>query len=106
MEIKIEILISSILTLSVLIGVIRNSLFNKEYDGLMVGMISMLSIIFGIYLSIKNGMILDYGTEEQIAQNHAPIMSILGTTNIIIGLIFITISILKYIVLKIKKASA
>lgn len=106
MNIKIEILISSILTLPVLIGAIRINLFKKKNDGLMVGLISMLSIMFGIYLWIKNGMTLDYGTEVQIAQTHAPIMFALGVTNMLIGLSFIVISILKYLVWKIKKASA
>lgn len=106
MDIKIEILISSILTLSVLIGAIRINLFKKKNDGLMVGMISMLSIMIGIYLWIKNGVTFDYGTEIQIAQTHAPIMFALGVTNMLIGLSFIIISILKYIVWKIKRSNA
>ena len=89
MDIKIEILISSILTLFVLIGTIRINFFKKEKDGLMVGLLSMLSILFGIYLCIKNGVILDYGTIEEINQTHAPIMSTLGIINLILGLIFL-----------------
>jgi len=106
MDIKIEILISGVLTLFVLSGAIRIYLFKKDKHGLMVGLMSMLSIMFGIYLWIKNGMTLDYGTEVQIDQSHAPIMFALGITNIIIGLLFIIVSILKYIVWKIKKACA
>ena len=106
MDIKIEILISSVLILIVLIGAIRIKLFNKDNEGLMVRMMSILSIIFGIYLWLKNGLILDYGTVEEVTQSHASIMFELGITNILIWLIFIVISIIKYIVWKIKKASA
>jgi hypothetical protein len=106
MDIKIEILISSIFILFVLIGAIRIKLFNKDNEGLIVGLMSMLSIIFGIYLWLKNGLILDYGTVEEVTQSHASIMFELGITNILIWLIFIVIPIIKYIVWKIKKAIA
>jgi hypothetical protein len=51
--------------------------------------------MFGLYLCIKNGFILDYGTKIQIAQTHAKSMFDFGKTNILIGLFFIVISILK-----------
>src|SRR3989344_2710466 len=106
MNIKIEILFSSILSLSVIIGAIRTYLFKKQNDGLMLGVISMLSIMFGVYLWIKNGLILDYGTEEKIVQTNAQLMSNFGTMNVLIGSLFIIISILKYFIWKIKNARA
>jgi hypothetical protein len=105
MEIKIELIISGLLTLSVLIGAIRIYLSKKD-DELMIKWISMMSILFGIYLWIKNGLTLDYGTEEQIAQTHAHIMIASGMINILSGLLFIIISIFKYIAWKIKKGGA
>jgi hypothetical protein len=65
----------------------------------------MLSILFGIYLLIKNGLVLDYGTVEEVNQSHAQIMFAFGITNGVIGLTFIVISIVKYLVWKIKKAA-
>lgn len=103
MDIKLELFISIALTLFVLIGTIRVNLFKKSNDALLIGLISMLSIMFGIYLWIKNGMTLDYGTEVQIAETYAPIMLALGITNILVSLLFIFISIVKYLVWKISK---
>lgn len=48
MNIQIEIIFSSILSLSVLIGVIRTNIFKKQNNGLMLGVISILSIMFGV----------------------------------------------------------
>ena len=103
MNINVEIVISSIFTLFVLILGIRLYLLKKENDELILVLTSMLSVIFGLYLCIKNGFILDYGTKIQIAQSHAKGMFDLGKTNILICLFFIFVSILKYLIWKIKK---
>ena len=103
MNIIIEIFISCILTLYVFIGAIRINLSKKDKNGLIVGLISMISIVFGIYLWIKNGLILDYGTEEELIQTHAQIMFLFGIVNILIGLLFSIISILKYIFWRINR---
>jgi hypothetical protein len=99
MELKIELVISCALLLSVLTGAIHVTLFKKN-DGLTVGLISMLSILFGLYLLIKNGITLDYGTKLQITKNHALIMARLGMANGITGLIFILFSIFKNIIVR------
>jgi len=103
MNINVEIVISSIFILFVLILAIRIYLLKKENAELILVLISMLSILFGLYLCIKNGAILDYKTKIQIAQANAESMFDFGKTNIVIGLFFIVISILKYLIWKIKK---
>ena len=50
--------------------------------------------------SQKNRITSDYGTELQIAQNHASGMAKLGMKNGITGLAFILFSIFKYINLR------
>jgi hypothetical protein len=103
MNINVEIVISSIFILFVLALAIRIYLLKKEKAELILVLISMLSILFGLYLCIKNGAILDYGTKIQIAQTHGESMFDLGKTNILISLFFIVISILKYLIWKIKQ---
>ena len=103
MNINVEIVISSIFTLFVLILGIRLYLLKKENDELILVLISMLSILFGLCLCIKNGAILDYSSKIQIAQANSKSMFDLGKTNILIGLFFIVVSILKYLIWKIKK---
>jgi hypothetical protein len=101
MNINVEIVISSVFLLFVLIIAIRIYLLKKEHDELILVLTSMLSIMFGLYLYITNGVIIDYSTKIQIAQAHAESMFDLGKTNILIGLMFIIISILKRLLRKI-----
>ena len=103
MNINVEIVISSIFISFVLILAIRIYILKKEHDELILVLISMLSILFGLYLCIKNGAILDYSSKIQIAQANSKSMFDLGKTNILIGLFFIVVSILKYLIWKIKK---
>ncbi len=54
---------------------------------------------------IKNlGFKLDYGTIEEIEQSHAQIMVYLGKINVTLALLFIGISVIKFIIWIIKKA--
>jgi hypothetical protein len=39
-----------------------------------VSLVSLLSILFGFYLWIKIGIILDYGIPEIINQTHTPMI--------------------------------
>jgi hypothetical protein len=103
MDIKIEIIISCILSAFILLGAIRIHFFKKETMELPVSLISLLSILFGFYLWIKNGIILDYGTPEEINQTHTPMMVGLGVANAILGLLFIIISIIPYTARSIKR---
>jgi len=63
----------------------------------------MISIGFGLYLIIKNGLILDYGTQHEISINWARLMWFIGVVCLFIGLGFILSSIVKYIIWKLKR---
>jgi uncharacterized protein with PQ loop repeat len=106
MDIKIELFISGILTLIVLLGTIRIIFLGKEKFGLLIGLLSLMTLTFGVYLWIKNGLTIEYGTEEQVSQTNAPIMFAFGVANILTGFSFITVSILKYVFWKVKKNKA
>lgn len=82
--------------------IVRINIFKIDKNALLVGLTSMISIGFGLYLFIKNGLMLDYGTETEISTNWAGPMWFLGVVCILIGLGFIVSSILKYIIYKLK----
>ena len=81
---------------------IRINIFKKDDLALLTGLISMISLIFGIFLAIKYGLILDYAKEDKINQSSANLMSKAAIACVLTGLIFIIISIMKFIVWKIK----
>lgn len=106
MNIIVEIIIAGLLILYIVFETIRINVFRKDKNGLIAGLASMLSILFGIYLSIKNGLTLDYGTAEEAKNTHALTMACLGLVNILVGGFFILLSIIKFIVWGIKKAGS
>ena len=59
-----------------------------------------IMIIFGAYLYIKNGLIIDYGTEKEVSDNYAFEVLFLGGTNIIVGIILSFLSIIRYFIRK------
>jgi len=71
---------------------------------LLAGFISLVLFGFGFYLLIKYGLILDYGTADEIKSTRAEIMCFFATTSVLTGLGSILISILKFVVWKIRKA--
>ncbi|MDY0216418.1 MAG: hypothetical protein RBS19_05630 [Bacteroidales bacterium] len=99
----LEILISVSMILYVLFEIIRINVLKKSENALSAGLISMLLVGFGIYLWIKNGLILDYGVEEEIIAAKADWMFVFAILSVFVGLVFILISIIKFIVWKIKK---
>ena len=82
---------------------LRINVLKIDKNVLFVGLTSMISIAFGFYLFIKNGLILDYGTQNEISNNWAGQMWFLGVACIFIGLGFILSSIIKYIIWKLKR---
>jgi hypothetical protein len=82
--------------------IVRIIFFKIDKNALLVGLTSMISIGFGLHLFIKNGLILDYGTETEISTNWAGLMWLLGVVCILIGLGFIISSILKNLIWKLK----
>lgn len=102
MNIVIEILISLLLIGYISFEIIRINIFKNDKGALLVSFASMISIGFGLYLFIKNGLILDYGTETEISTKWAGPMWILGVICGLIGLVFILSSIWKYLIWKLK----
>ena len=90
------------MTLFVLFGLIKINIFKKNSYSLPSALISLLLLCFGLYLSIKYGLILDYGTEVEIKSTHTELMSYFAITSVLTGLGFILISIIKFITWKIK----
>jgi len=82
--------------------IIRINIFKNDENALFAGLTSMISIGFGLYLFVKNGLTLDYGTETEISSSWAEPMWFLGVVCILIGLSFIISSILKFIIWKLK----
>lgn len=103
MNITVEIIIAGMLALFVLFETIFINIFKKDKNALLTGMVSLLSVLFGLYLCMKNGLILDYGTEQEIIKSHAFTMYVLGVANFCIGLLFIGISFIKYIIWQTRK---
>ncbi|MDD4150645.1 MAG: hypothetical protein PHE33_11535 [Bacteroidales bacterium] len=100
----IEISLSAVMISFVLFETIKINIFKKDNDALITGLISLLLLGFGILLSIKYSVPLDYGTVEEINRPHAEIMSYFAIANALIGFGFILLSIIKFIIWKIKRA--
>jgi uncharacterized integral membrane protein len=101
---NIEIILSSILLLSIFIGTVRMYLFHKQNEGLFIGLVSMASIIFGLFLILIEGIQFDYDLNYfEVHQNSSPEILIFGKANVVIGLLFIFHSVAKYIVWRIRR---
>jgi len=94
--------IESIFSLVLLIGIcffsIQIYFFKNNSNAILTGFISMLSLVFGIYLWIMNGVILEYGTEKEIIESNATWLFTLGILNLLSGLAFIVLSISRFLV--------
>ena len=97
-------ILSVVMILFVLFELIKINIFRNDNNILLAGFISLLLFGFGFYLLIKYGLILDYGTADEIKSTHAEIMASFATTSVLTGLGSTLISILKVVVWKIKKA--
>ena len=99
----VEIFISGIMILYVLIEIIRINFLKKNNNDLLAGLISVVLLLFGMYLSFRYGLKLDYGTEEIISESKAELMSLLALLSISVSMLFILISIVKYAVFKFRE---
>lgn len=99
----IEISFSVVMILFVFFELIKINIFKKDHDALVAGLVSLLLLGFGFYLSIKYGLVLDYETVDEIKSTHAKLMSSFAIINLLTGIGFILISILKFVIWKIKQ---
>jgi hypothetical protein len=98
-----EVIISVILTLYLLFEIIRIHIFKKYNLQFFAGFVSVLLICFGVYLSIKYGVILEYENHADIIKSNARQRFPFAAMDIIAGLLFVSIAVMKWIVGEIKK---
>jgi len=103
MTIAVEFIIALILTGFTAYEFIRINLFQRDGNALLAGLSAVLSLGFGAYLWMKNGLLLDYGTATEIAANWAGLMWFIGVVSLLTGLVFLLSSIAKFIIWKWKK---
>lgn len=58
--------------------------------------LSLISVIFGFYVWIKYGMIIEYGTSQEASNTNAFLLFTLGFSCFFISIVFLFLSILKY----------
>ena len=100
MYLFIDILLSLLLIGFNSVEMLRICVLKKDKNVPLVSLASMISIGFGLYLIIKNGLVIDYGTQAEISASWAGPMWFLGVVCLFLGLGFILGSILKYILWK------
>ncbi len=98
----IEILVSGLLIISVFIGGIRVYLFRKQNEGLAFGLLSVLSLLFGGYLYLYNGILLTY-SEENLELVNNELLFKLGLITLLTGLLYCIISIFRLLIWNIQK---
>lgn len=98
----IDILLSLLLIGFTSVEMIRIYVLKKDKNVPLVSLASMISIGFGLYLIIKNGLVIDYGTQAEISASWAGPMWLLGVVCLFLGVIFLLGSILKHIFVKLK----
>ena len=98
----IDILLSLLLIGFNSVEMIRIYVLKKDKNVPLVALTSTISIGFGLYLIVKNGLVIDYGTQAEISESWAGPMWFLGVVCLFLGLGFILGSILKYIFVKLK----
>lgn len=100
-----EIIISGALILYILIELIRINFLKKDDNVLVAGLASAILLLFGIYLSFNYGVKLDYGSDLDILQSKAKLMSFIALLSLSVSLFFIFLSIIKSIVWRIQESS-
>ncbi|HLW29465.1 MAG TPA: hypothetical protein VKX29_01300 [Brumimicrobium sp.] len=98
-----EIIISAILITYTLIEIIRINILKKNNNDLEAGLASVILLLFGMYLSLKYGVVLDYSSPTEILESKAKVMSLVATFSLAFAILFILVSIIKFLIWKLKK---
>ncbi len=93
-----ETILSVLLILYILIELVRIHVFKKSNTVFLAGFISLLLIVFGFYLALKYGLILDYGSLEEINNSKAEQQILIAVLNLGTGFFFLFISFLQWII--------
>ncbi|PKR81281.1 hypothetical protein CW751_05530 [Brumimicrobium salinarum] len=102
MNYKLEIVLSGIMILYILIELVRINLFKKDNNDLLAGLISVILLLFGMMLSLRYGLILDYGNSQEILKNKNIFMSYLAVISLSIATFSIFLSIIKFVISQLK----
>jgi len=101
----IQSILGILLLASIFILSIQIYLFKNQNNAILTGFLSMLAIVFGAYLWIMNGVILEYGSEKEIIQSNASWLFTIGVLNLLSGLGFVFLSISRFLFYYLKKWS-
>jgi hypothetical protein len=85
MMVFVDIIVSFTL-LGILVYLLASQRKFKRYFAVLI---SSLVLIVGIYIWIKNGLMLDYGTEQEIAKNYSDKMYVIGVLNMTISTLYL-----------------
>jgi ABC-type Fe3+-siderophore transport system permease subunit len=88
--------IAIVVSIFLLIELVRNFLFKNNKNGIIAGVVSLLALGFGAFLWIKHGLILDYGSQEDINKNHSVLMGQIGMVLLSLSSLFILLSVIYY----------
>ena len=99
----IEIVISGIMIIYVLIEIIRINFLKKDNNDLLAGLISVVLLLFGMYLSFSYGWKFNLGNEGIFSASKVQLMSLLALLSISVSMLFILISTVKFLVFKFKE---
>lgn len=97
-----EIIIATLLSLYVIFELIRVNFYNKVNNSVLVMLLSMLLTGFGMYILVRYGLILDYKSEAEITSSHAQLMIIVAFISLSIGLAFVAVAFLKFLIKQVK----
>jgi hypothetical protein len=90
-------IIGVLLVFLIVIFSIQIYFLNKHTNALLTGLLSMIAILVGTYLWISNGVIIEYRSEKEIYTSNAIWFFTIGVINLLTGLIFVLISIFKFL---------
>ena len=95
MNILIEFAFSIFLTVSILVQLYRRHLLQKKTNLVYLQIFSTVSLCLGLYLWVKNGLIVDYGTIKEQDDSFAFYMLFLGLLNLGVSSLFFWVQIFK-----------
>jgi hypothetical protein len=102
-------LLQSIIGIALLFLIIAFSIqiyiLKKQSNAILTGLLSVVAIVYGTYLWISNGVIIEYGTEAEINSSSAVWLFTIGILNLITGLSFVFTSIFRFLYWYISKWS-
>jgi len=102
--IVIESIVAGLFISFILIVTFRTFVLRKNKGSLMFGLLSIIAIIFGIYLSLKSEFISNYSTKmDKIDIDYASLIGYLGFILICSGLLFVLSSIIQYLLFYLKR---